>query len=183
MARTRFSVIALSLGAAAMLAFGVAYAQNPPAGPPGQGPAMGRWGGRQMGPMGPMGSMGRMGMFRGLDLSTQQKDELKAAFQAQRDQHQGVMDRLRKAEQALETELLADAPDQGKIQQLQTDLNQAQQDALSARIAMELKINQILTPAQRQQLRDAQARRASRAEGRRGRRGGGSGPATPGGRG
>ncbi len=179
MTRKRFSVFALSLGAAAMLVFGVAYAQNPPAGPPGRGPAMGRWGG----PMGPMGPMGALGMFRRLDLSAQQKDELKATFQAQRDQNRAVMDRLRQAEQALQTELLADAPDQGKIQPLQDDLNQAQQDALSARIAMELKINQILTPAQRQQLRDAQARRASRAEGRRGRRGAGSGPAAPGGRG
>jgi Spy/CpxP family protein refolding chaperone len=172
MTRKGFSTIALALGAAAMLAFGAAYAQNPPAGPPGQGPGMGRWAGQR----GPMGPMGMMGMFRRLDLSAQQKDELKAAFQAQRDQRQAVRDRLRKAEQALQSELLADTPDQGKIQQLQTDLTQAQQDALSARIAMELKINQILTPAQRQQLRDAQARRASRAEGRRGQGGGGSKP-------
>ena len=170
MTRKRFSTLALGVAAVAMLGFGVAYAQSPAAAPQNRGPAMGRSGG-QMGPM---------GMFRRLDLSTQQKDELKATFQAQRDQNQAVRDRVRKAEQALQTELLADAPDQGKIQQLQTDLNQAQQDALGARVAMELKAYQILTPAQRQQLRDAQARRGSRM-GRRGRWGGGSGSSAPGG--
>jgi Spy/CpxP family protein refolding chaperone len=173
MTRKRFSTLALGAAAVAMLAVGVAYAQNPPAAPQGRAPAMGRGGGQ-------MGPMGMMGMFRRLDLSTQQKDELKAAFQAQRDQNQAVRDRVRKAEQALQTALLADAPDQGKIQQLQTDLSQAQQDALGARVAMELKAYQILTPAQRQQLRDAQARRGSRM-GRRGRWGGGSGSRAPGG--
>jgi len=172
MTRKRFSTLALGVAAVAMLALGVAYAQDPPPAPQGRAPAMGRWGG-QMGPMG-------MRMFRRLDLSTQQKDELKATFQAQRDQNQAVMERVRKAEQALQTELLADAPDQGKIQQLQTDLSQAQQDALGARVALELKVYQILTPAQRQQLRDAQARRGSRM-GRRGRWGGGSGSRAPGG--
>ena len=177
MAHKRFSVIALSLGRRRCWPFGVAYAQNPPAGPPGRGPAMGRWGGQR----GPMGPMGMMGMFRRLDLSTQQKDELKATFQAQRDQHQAVMGPASQGRAGPSDRALGGRAGSGQDPAAADDLNQAQQDALSARIAMELKINQILTPAQRQQLRDAQARRASRM-GRRGRRGGGSGSTPPGGR-
>ena len=87
-----------------------------------------------------MGPMGMMGLSRQLDLSTQQKDEMKGAFQAQRDQ-QGGPGPAAQGRAGPSDRALGGRAGSGKIQQLQIDLNQAQQDALSARIAMELKIN------------------------------------------
>jgi protein CpxP len=161
----RVSVFAVTVAAAALVATGAVLAQGQPQGPPGQ--AFGLRAG-----MAP-GLMGQMGMLRGLDLTQQQRDELRALGEQRRTVDKPVMDKLRVAGQALEAELLADAPNQGRIDQLKTDLAQAQQEALDARIAMQLKVNQILTPEQRQTLRDRQARRAEAPGRRRGPRGGG----------
>jgi len=170
MTRTRISVFSAFVAAAALVAAGVSFAQTPPPGPP--GPAFGRQGGGS-----PFGQMGRMGMFRGLDLTQEQRDQLRALAEARRQQDEPARQRLRELNQTLQNELFADAPDQDKIRQLKIDLNLAQQQALETRIAEQRNVAQILTPEQRQQVRDA------REQGRRGPRGRRGGGARPGGAG
>jgi protein CpxP len=166
MSLKRLTLVAIAVTAAAALAAGATFAQNPAPGPAGP-----RFGGPGFGPM---------FALRGLDLTQAQRDQLKTLAQSQREQNAPVFEKLRTLERALRTELLADAPDQGKIDQLKTDLGLAQQDALGARIAMELKVGQILTAEQRQTLRD---RLANAPAGPRGRRGWGRGGGAPAGSG
>jgi len=159
----RLAVVAIAVAAAAVLAAGATFAQNPPPGPPGP-----RFGGP---------AFGRMFALRGLDLTQAQRDQLKTLAQTARDQNAPIFEKLRTLERALQTELLADAPDQGKIDQLKTDLGLAQQEALGARIAMDLKMGQILTAEQRQTLRDRLAKAPTGPRGRRGWGRGGGAPA------
>lgn len=161
MTRTRISVFAAFVAVAALVAAGVSFAQTPPAAP--RGPALARQGGAP-----PFGSMG---MFRGLDLTQAQRDQLRALAEARRQQDDPVMQRVRELNRALQNELFADAPDEGKIEQLKIDLNLAQQQALDARIAGQLKVAQILTPEQRQQVREAREQGLGGPRGRRGPRG------------
>jgi len=157
MTRKRVSLFAALVAGAALVVGGVSFAQNPPPGPPGPGF------GRRMGP-----PAGPMGLLRGLDLTQAQRDQFKALAEARRERGQALATRLQELNQALEAELFADAPDQGRIEQLTIDLNLAQREALDARIASRLEVAQVLTPEQRQQMREAPGR-----FGRRGPRGAG----------
>ena len=170
---TRRHVFGLAFAAAlvGVVAVGVSLAQNPPPGPP--GPAFARQGGPP--------SAWR-GLLRGLDLTQAQRDQLRALAESEREQRVALAERLRELNQALETALFADVPDQGTIGQLKTDLSLAHQQSLEARIAAQLQVAQVLTPEQRQKVREAQA---SGARGRRARWGmaprpGGAGHLRPG---
>jgi len=160
MTRKHVSVLAVAVAGLALVAGGVSFAQNAPPGPP--GPRFGR----QAGPM-----AGPMGRFRGLDLTQAQRDQLKALADARRERGAPAAGKVRELSQALQAELFADAPDQGRIEQLKIDLNLAQKQALDDRVAAELEMAAILTPEQRQRLREGGAARGRFA--RRGPRGAG----------
>ena len=160
MTRKHVSLLAVAVAGLALVAGGVSFAQNPPPGPP--GPRFGRQAGTPAGPM---------GRFRGLDLTQAQRDQLKALAAARRERGAPAGAQVRELTQALQTELFADAPDQGRIEQLKIDLSLAQKQALDERVAAELEMAAILTPEQRQRLRDGRAVRGR--FGRQGPRGAG----------
>jgi Spy/CpxP family protein refolding chaperone len=110
-------------------------------------------------------------LFRGLDLTQEQRDQLRVLAEERRQQDEPEATRLRELNDALHAELFADVPDQGTIEQLKIDLNQAHRQALDARVAAQLKLAQVLTPEQRQQVREA--RNQPRTRGRFGPRGAG----------
>jgi periplasmic protein CpxP/Spy len=135
---------------------------------PGQRAGQARRGGPG-GPGGPGG--GRMGPvavpFE--DLTEEQRQQIKAIMDEQRGGEQGPPADM-KLRQALETELLADAPNEQKIQELKAQVDAASAEQLAKHIAIQRRINQILTPEQRATARE---RIEKRQQDGRGRRGGG----------
>ena len=119
-----------------------------------QGPG-GRGGpGRGRGPGGPGGPGGPniLGMVRQLDLSEQQREQVRALMEEQRQSEPGAA--VREAEQKLHAALLADTPDVAAIDALKSTLNAAHAAELDRQVALMLKVAQILTPAQREQLQN-----------------------------
>ena len=140
----------------------------------GQGPGVQR--GRGPGGQGMMGQGGPGGPGRGLmpavmqDLTAEQRQQVKAIMDEQRGAELGppADARLRRD---LEMELLADAPNAQKIEDLKQQILVAQAEGLSRHIAVQTRVAQVLTPEQRAK---ARARRAEGPRESRGRRGGGS---------
>jgi protein CpxP len=93
-------------------------------------------------------------MLRGLDLTDAQKDQIKTLME-QRRTGEGSRRNLMDLERQLQTAILADAPDQQKIDELKGSIASASAQELAARIELESRIAQILTPEQRAQARDA----------------------------
>jgi periplasmic protein CpxP/Spy len=101
---------------------------------------------------------GPMLALRGLDLTEEQRTRIKAIHDAERESQPGPP-----ADGALHRQLqeaiFAEAPDAGKIGELQQQLVQAESARLSKRIAIEQQIAQILTAEQRAQVRERLVRR------------------------
>ena len=138
----------------------------------GPGSAQGRRGGpgRPGGPGG--GRMGPAGVPFA-DLTEEQRQQIKAIMEEQRPAagEDGPADM--KLRQALETELLADAPNDQRIQELKGQLDAASAEQLARHISVQKRIDQILTPEQRAKARERIQNRQE--NGPRGRRGGGGG--------
>ena len=137
------------------------------------GPGFGQQG-RRGGPGGPGGpGGGRMGpagvAFE--DLTEEQRQQIKAIMDEQREAEQGPTADM-KLRQSLETELLADAPNDQRIQELKGQIDSASAEQLAKHIALQRRINQILTAEQRAKARERIANRPENGGGR-GRRGGG----------
>ena len=147
MKRSMWTVVAALL-LAAVVAIPV-IAQPPQGGRgPGRGPGMG-------------------GMLRGLNLTDAQRDQIKTLTEQRRtgeDPRRNLMD----LERQLHAAILADTPDLPKIEELKSSVAAASAQELTARIDLESRIAQILTPEQRAQARE------SVAKGPAGRRGGSS---------
>lgn len=114
---------------------------------PGRGPGMG----------------GPMPMLRGLNLTDAQREQIKTLTEQRRsgeDPRRNLMD----LERQLQTAILADTPDQQAIEQLKNSIAAASAQELAARIELQTRIAQILTPEQRVQARDA----VGKGPGRRG---------------
>jgi Spy/CpxP family protein refolding chaperone len=126
--RGRFLSVGLAVAATAALALPVFAAQ-------GDGP--GRRGHRE-------------GRFRQV-LTAEQMDQIRPWLRAEREASKPLMDLHRQLRQAV----LADAPDQGKIAELQGQIGPAQAEALTRRTALAQRIAGLLTPEQREQLRNA----------------------------
>jgi protein CpxP len=135
-----------------------AGAGQPPAGR-GPGPGQGRGG-----PGGPAP------ILRQLNLSDTQREQIKSLTEEQRAQADGQspVRKLAELQRALEAAIFADTPDSAQIDQLRTGIAEAEAAALAARVDLQLKIAQILTPEQRKQARELTERR----QGRIGRAGG-----------
>lgn len=130
---------------------------------PGAGQRRGGPGGPGFGRGGPMGAI-----FA--DLTEQQREQIKAIHDAQRQSEQGPPADA-KLRQQLELELLADAPNDQTIESLKQQIAAAQLENLSRHIAVQKQISQILTAEQRAKARERIAQGPG-PEGR-GRRGGG----------
>ena len=141
------AALAVGLGALPALAQG-----------PGQG--MGARGGRG-GPGGPGFGPGFMPMLQQLDLTDQQREQIRSLMEANRPA--GDPGQLRAAELKLHAAILGDNPDQQAIEAAKTTINAAHAAELDHQIDMLARVAQILTPDQRQQLLKLQS------EGPRGR--------------
>jgi Spy/CpxP family protein refolding chaperone len=162
--------VAAAFVASVAVAGGTTYNQDQQ---PGQSVGQSRRGGGPGGPGGPGGGrMGPLGVpFE--DLTEEQRQQIKAIVDEQRAGQQGPPADM-KLRQALETELLADAPNDQKIQELKAQVDAASAEQLAKHITIQRKINQILTPEQRATARERIEKRLADGPGR-GRRGGGGG--------
>jgi len=165
------SAVAAAFVASVAVAGGTTYNKDDQ-----QSPGFGQQQGRRGGPGGPGGpGGGRMGpvAIPFEDLSEEQRQQIKAIMDEQREGEPGPPADM-KARQALEMELLADAPNDQKIQELKAQVDAASAEQLAKHIAIQRKVNQILTPEQRAKARENIATRQENGPGR-GRRGGGGG--------
>jgi len=151
MKRTIWSAVAALVLAAAVAI--PAIAQPPQGGRgPGRGPAF----------------EGALPILRGLNLTDAQREQIRALTDAQRtadNPRRNLMD----LERQLQAALLADSPDQQKIDELKNSIAAASAADLTARIELQSRIAQVLTPEQRAQAREALGNAP-------GRRGGGARP-------
>ncbi len=147
MTRRTFAVAALvaALGTIPMIAQG-----QGPGGGFGPGPQ-----GRGRGPGGPgpggPGGPNLLAMVNELDLSDAQRQQLRQIMEEAR-RAGGPGAGVREAEKKLHEAFLAETPDSAAIDALKAALNTAHAAELDHRVAMMLKVAQILTPAQREQL-------------------------------
>ncbi len=137
MERSIWTAVAAMVLAAAVA---IPVIAQPPQG--GRGPG---WG---PGPGGPLP------MLRGLNLTDAQREQIRTLTEQRRtadDPRRNLMD----LERQLQTAILADVPDQQKIEELKGSIATASAQELAARIELQSRIAQILTPEQRAQARDA----------------------------
>jgi len=99
-------------------------------------------------PSGPHGFHGPHEMAA-LQLTDDQKTQMKAIFTEQHEQMQARLNDLRQSQRDLRAEVFADAPDANKIQTLQAHIKGLQADMLAAHVQLDQKIAAILTPDQR----------------------------------
>ena len=151
MKRTIWSAVAALVLAAAVAI--PAIAQPPQDGRgPGRGP----------------GFDGALPILRGLNLTDAQREQIRALTETQRT-GDNPRRNLMNLERQLQAALLADSPDQQKIDDLKNSIAAASAADLTARIDLQSRIAQVLTPEQRAQAREALGKAP-------GRRGGGARP-------
>jgi Spy/CpxP family protein refolding chaperone len=139
MTRRVMAVAVLTMALAAMPAA---------AGEPGQHPGSGMpaMTGGTLDALGPV-----IHMLQMLDLSDQQKQQIHSLL-PQAVQGNDSAEQIRAAEQQLHSAVLADVPDPQAIDAIKASLNAAHAAQLDRHIDLMMKIAQILTPEQRQQL-------------------------------
>lgn len=147
----RLTLSIMMTAALALAAFTAANAQGP-----GRGPGFG------FGPGGPGGpGRGAMAVLRGLDLTDDQRTQIKAIREAAREARDtppaGVP-----LHRQIQAEIFADVPDTQTLATLQDQLIQAQAAQFAKRLEIEQKIAQVLTPEQRQQVRERLAQAPTR---------------------
>jgi Spy/CpxP family protein refolding chaperone len=145
------TVLAALLGVAA---FSLAGAQGQEARPGRRGPGFGPGFGR-----------GPMMISRVVDLTDAQRAQIREIMESAREDRQGPAAGMALHRQ-LETELLADVPDDQKIETLRQQIAEANAAQLARRIDLQKQIAAVLTPEQRAKAREALAKAP---EGRRGR--------------
>jgi protein CpxP len=146
------TVVAAIVGVAA---FSLADAQDQRSGRPG-GPGFGPG----------FGGRGPMSIARLVDLTDAQRAQIRTILQQSREAREGAPAGVALHRQ-LEAELLADAPDDQKIDSLRQQLVQAHAEGLSRQIELQKQIAQVLTPEQRAKAREELAK-APEGRGRRG---------------
>jgi Spy/CpxP family protein refolding chaperone len=144
MKKTVFSGVAAVLLAVA--AFSIASAQ----GPRGRGPGGPWFGGPRLG-----------ALARFADLTDEQRKQIQSIVEEDRATRQGPPAVITLHHQ-LETELLADNPDDQKIETLRQQLVQAQEEEVGRQITLQRKIAAVLSPEQRAKARQRLAERPAR---------------------
>lgn len=126
----------------------------------GQGP------GQRRGPgAGGPGGRGLMGIMQ--DLTDEQRTQVRAIMQEQREGQQAPPADA-KLRRELEAELLADAPNDQKIEELKQQIVAAHAEALTRHIALQKRIAQVLTSEQRAKARERLTQGPGEGRGRRG---------------
>jgi periplasmic protein CpxP/Spy len=132
----------------------------------------------QAGTAGPRQGPGRGGpgghfpLLRQLNLTDAQRQQIKALVDERRaaGDSQSPLRTLTELQRSLAAALFADTPDTARIDELKAGIAEAEAAALAARVDLQLKIAQILTPEQRKQARELRERgpRLGRRQGARG---------------
>jgi Spy/CpxP family protein refolding chaperone len=99
-------------------------------------------------------------MLRELKLSDAQREQIRTITQQQRDAAGASQQKVADLNRQLHLAILADAPDPQKIEELKTAIGAAAAEALTARIDVQTRVAQVLTPEQRAQAREALAKAA-----------------------
>ena len=148
----RLSAIAIAAAVAVTTAVSAGAGQAPA----GRGPGPGQGRGSPGGPL---------PILRQLNLTETQRDQIKALTDEQRAQSdaQSPARKLVELHRALEAAVFADSADNAQIDQLRAAIAEAEAGLLAARVELQLKIAQILTPEQRKQARELSDRRPARA--------------------
>jgi len=108
-----------------------------------------------------------------LNLTDAQREQVRGLTEERRNDANSPGRKVAELERQLRAAVFADAPDQQKIEQLKSEVSAAAAEALTARVELEGRIAQILTPEQRAQARQAlETREARRGPGAGDRRGG-----------
>jgi periplasmic protein CpxP/Spy len=129
------------------IAISVPLVAQPPQGPGGRG-GFG-------GPMGPGGPGMGLPMLRELNLTDAQRDQIRAITEQRRENQANDPGRkVADLERQLQLAIFADTPDQQKAEELKNAIAGAHAEELAARIELETRIAQILTPEQRAQARE-----------------------------
>ena len=146
-------------------------AQGPPPGGGPMGP-MGRGpGGPGMrGPGGP-GGPGFVGIPPGIDLTEDQRQQVRSIMESHRDQMQQVGEKVRTAREGMQALIEADTLDESAIRAKAAEVAAAEADAAIMQAKVRAEVFQILTPEQLQKVKEF---RASHPQGPGGR--GGFGP-------
>jgi Spy/CpxP family protein refolding chaperone len=139
MKRMLWSVIAAVVLAVAAFSFADAQGRAQRSGRPDFAPGFGRG--------------GPGGFARFADLTDDQKKQVQAILEEDRASRQGPPASMN-IRRELETEILADSPDEQKIDTLRQQLVQAHGEELTRQIALQRKIAQVLTPEQRATARE-----------------------------
>lgn len=128
--------------------------------------------GQQRGPgMRGAGGPGGRGMAPIMrQLTDEQRSQVKAILDEQRGEQQGPPADA-KLRRELEAELLADVPNDQKIEELKAQILTAQSEGLSRHVAVQKRIAQVLTPEQRAKAREELAKAPEAGRGRGGREG------------
>jgi Spy/CpxP family protein refolding chaperone len=159
--RTLLTIAAAAVAMTTTIAAVGAAQTQPQAGRgPGMGPGRGGFGGFAP-------------VLRQLNLTDTQREQIKALADAERaartqDSAQAPGRKLAELHKSLQAAIYADIPDSGQIDQLKASIAEAEAAALAARVDIQVKIAQVLTPEQRAQARELVAQRANRP-GRAGR--------------
>ena len=91
--------------------------------------------------------------IRQLNLTPEQREEVRRIRQSNKEERAAINQRLRDANQALEAELDSDKPDEAVVEQRMRDVGTAQAAAMRMRILTEVRIRRVLTSEQLRVLR------------------------------
>jgi Spy/CpxP family protein refolding chaperone len=131
------------------------------AGVMGQGPGM-RGGGPGGGPFGMMGPELRM-----LDLTDAQRQQVRAAFDAHKDELKAIGDRMQTARKALQDAITADGFDETTIRTKAAEVALVDADAAVLRAKMHAAVIAVLTPEQQQKAKELRGQMENRMKGGR----------------
>jgi periplasmic protein CpxP/Spy len=131
----------LWLVAAVLLGLAVSSAAQGPMGPGGPGA-----------PRGPMGPGGLPPILLGVQLTDQQRTQIKAILEESRESRRAEMEERRTLQQQLATAIYGSGTDADSLAALVTRLGELQKQALDADIVLQTKLAALLTDAQREQI-------------------------------
>jgi Spy/CpxP family protein refolding chaperone len=110
-------------------------------------------------------------LIQQLNLSPEQREQIRSIRQSNKDERAAINQRLRQANQSLDEALDSDKPDEAVVEQRMRDVGAAQAAAMRMRILTEVRIRRVLTAEQLGILRNLrmQARQLEREKFRNGR--------------
>ena len=126
-------------------------------GPPPGGAPMGRGGfGPGPGMRGP-GGPGMMGIPPGIDLTEEQRTQVRSIMESHRDQMQQAGEKMRTAREGMQALIEADNLDESAIRAKAAEVGAAEADAAIMQARIHAEIFQILTPEQQQKAKEFRA--------------------------